>query len=1628
MRHCTTGSGPHGAAARAGIVIALLSIVALASTSAAGKTDEDAFETVKGTGNWEHTIDVSELEPGKYNILVRARDRAGNEALGGPFNVFVDPASDEPAVSISYPVVNQAVGERLYIIGTAVDDDAVGRIEIRVDDRQPITAEGTDYWSAFVSMGSLDDGPHTITATAFDVNGTEGAPVSVSVNLDTTAPTSLTESHDSGVLISKKTTIDGVVEDANGVDALELITGSGSRPLRLSGRDDQRKEFEFDIDPRNLEEGAVVWWLRSVDRTGSTSVTPFLFFVDTSPPELEVLTPLEDDVVDGRLHFVGRASDAVRLASLTYELSSGESGEIDLIPGNPYWSLDVDLGPEPGRSLTAEFRVEDTAGNTESVRMRYSIDTEYDEPELRLSWPPEAAVLDHVTLVGHILDDDGAAAVRYSVDGQTPAEAESAGAFSIPVTGLAPGNHEIRLTPVDIYGRAGQEIRRRFTVATPPARISLDAVLVGEQSTDYEPGFALAAGERAALSGSVSGDYLPARVEYRVGGQIGRANVGENGIFSISLPRGDVGTAVPIDVWHATATGKVSRTVGFYVQLPPVPEPTVDEAGNETPGPEPTIADVLSPGLYLGPEVAPDALAGVEVSAETEAALEAPILLPSGSTLQLRAVGGDASEPEVSGVAEDESEGSPYSVRAAGTLVTVSATRDAYVDTLRVAASVSGRTVTSPPFAVTGELEDPTITAEAALVGAWAGQSTQVPVTVEDPAGISQVRVRLVAPSAAEATESEATETRWAGAEPAQDGIYIVPLELGAQDGPFTAEVEAQDRTGRLQTLRIPFFVDRENPGVDRLTPPEGASVNGTVSVIARLSEPATTTAITATAGDQRTDLPVDETVVVTFSATAELNEVTFELTDRAGNRGTTTIALSVDEAGDRPTLQLQVPEEGGVVREEFRISGVLLDDDKPERIRYTVDGGEPREVATTGVFDIAAPMEALEDGEHTLEVTGLDSGGTESETVRRTFVVSRTEPVSSVTEPTIEDYLSGTIHIVGSSEDPNGIVSVHISTDNGGSFQRAQMMRVPDAADPDQPTDGEAQGAESETAAAWEYRLDTTQVEDGTHSVLVRAEDGAQTVGLFTSTINIDNTPPILELTQPGDGDSVSGSFTIDGRSDDSAPAEVRLVAQPLSYDGNGSTPEITGEEMVLATFDQPGPFAYVVDASNILPGWFNLRVEAEDRAGNTSRVSRNIHVEPPALTSNPEIHSPADGTALSHQFQVTASTPFPGSSLTLLVDGQPLEVLQTDVTGHGSVVIEPGTLSEGDHELRLRAEPAGAEEPLFSEMTRISYTELGPWLVIDEPANESYIRNRPFLTGRAGYALELDEGEDRAVRDANERLLRNHALERVEVSMDNGRSYQVASGTEKWRYRIETTEIPDGPVYLVVRASFADGSSAVTRHTLSIDETPPQVRLLQPQERDAFDESVPIVGVTTDDNALRDVAVVLREGDKSRYSVPSFVQGLYIDAHALGATYFDLGAGLTFFDDNVRLQAQIGVSPPGRFSGLVIGAKLLANVFSFPASFIFGPDLEWLSAAIAIGANFSYFTMSDDTIGFTEEGLVLAGMVAQLEFPRIELASMPVFNTFGFYTEGQLWFISSDVEAGTAFRLGFGIRTNVF
>ena len=147
----------------------------------------------------------------------------------------------------------------------------------------------------------------------------------------------------------------------------------------------------------------------------------------------------------------------------------------------------------------------------------------------------------------------------------------------------------------------------------------------------------------------------------------------------------------------------------------------------------------------------------------------------------------------------------------------------------------------------------------------------------------------------------------------------------------------------------------------------------------------------------------------------------------------------------------------------------------------------------------------------------------------------------------------------------------------------------------------------------------------------------------------------------------------------------------------------------------------------------------------------------------------------------------------------------------------------------------------------------------------------------------------------------------------------------------------------------------------------------------------------------------------------------------------------GLTFFDDNVKLQLQWGQFTQAqreifsqtqlRYGGDVFGIKLLANIAYIPFRSFLGPDWDWLSMGFALGANFSLFTETA-----SGKPQMLSAVLAQIEFPRVTFRKAKCFRTLSLYSEFQLWFIPSDVTGGTVdvqnmvFQFSEGLRVNIF
>ncbi len=585
-------------------------------------------------------------------------------------------------------------------------------------------------------------------------------------------------------------------------------------------------------------------------------------------------------------------------------------------------------------------------------------------------------------------------------------------------------------------------------------------------------------------------------------------------------------------------------------------------------------------------------------------------------------------------------------------------------------------------------------------------------------------------------------------------------------EGPHLLTVRAVDRAGNGVLRQVAFHKDGTAPTLELLAPRPQDPVNGLTSLIGVARDDGRIARVEVSE-DGKTFREVSQEALFRLELNLSLvpaDKLLLRCTDAAGNVGQARPELTLNLEADKPVVQVQLPAAGELLRDDFVISGMVFDDDQVASVRWRLDGGEFRELEAGNAFSVPVKLAEVGDNEHTVEVQAEDVGGLRSEIARTTFMASTSDPVSALASPGIAEQVRGVVELVGTSKDPNGIAEVRLSFDNGLSYYLAS-------------------GTE-----AWRYRLDTRLMADGTHAVLVQARDSTGAVGLYTTTINIDNRAPELVLDTPRDGQVFTERLRLDGRSlDNIAVTSLAVSITPVAASQG------PGRGSLEVPLNSSGILLQELDLQGLPAGWYNLRLEAADRAGNRSYVSRNFLKQAAAEAQRVELYYPADGETLAGSFSVcgrVVAQALPENVLVTL-DGQPLETVPLRPEGWFRLDVEAAALTAGGH--TLAAEALLAQEVRLSSGPRaVHYLAGGPWVRISSRNPGDYVTGRPFLEGEAGWFEEAVEQEEDLRSTA--RLRAEHKVRLVELSMDNGLSFRKADGREAWRFRLETQELTSG------------------------------------------------------------------------------------------------------------------------------------------------------------------------------------------------------------------------------------------
>jgi hypothetical protein len=1600
----------------------------------AGGRKENVKKTAEDPSGFTDSLDINSKPTGKWNYYLEARDKAGNIGKGGPENMFLDPESDLPRVTVVNPMPNMQVTGNLNIVGLGTDDDGVAAVDFRVnrgwgdkgEELVAARAKGTNFWSYLLDTSDPEiwtDGKYTITAWATDINGLSGISDAFPAkkhkihqifwHLDRKKPEIVITSHEIGQLTAGKIKVKGTVFDGNEVASLKFSIDDQQNYMPINLKYDKGKNiynWEAEIDTKKFEDGPAIIWFKAKDGQRTEGTNAHLLFANNTNPEVKIVYPDPKDPVFGVFTVAGSASHPVGLKSITWKAGK-ESGEIELIKGNAWWSLPVDLRNQKVSSIDIEIKAEDVLGKTTTAKAKYKVDANAATAKVTLLEPganPKAGEDKTLVVKGNaktVQEAVGISAVVYSLNGGPEQEIPCTGYFQFLVKDLSPGVNTLDVWAKNVTGVPGPKVTVKNITAPPgppEPRLTNITIPSQKQTKPFYSGMAV---------------KLESKIQVELGVRASAP------ITSAYVTFGD-NPAQPVKPGGGSGglyTAKINVPTNLNAGLVKIQLQTTDKFNNQSEWNE-----------YIYITTDEETTASLDL-AEQVVTSDGRIFLRSPDELLI----GMSSTPLVSGTLSGSGSESLTAVPDENGRIQIMAMREGSFGPLTLSARTEGgATVRSRQFRIVASFGGPAVVLRDVPDGKLVRERINMRYGITSSSGIKLSEYSL---------DMGVTWLNLAAGADVQREINLNAV----QDGTITVLIRATGDNGMVTTQSFSVLKKTEPTEATLVMPVSEAKVNGKIRLGFAIQKATTLKSITYSragttrevfnisknwvdsAGNPR-DYPPNFVEVITDPTTAPLDPaMRFIFEDLAGN--TYTIGkwdFFVDNEADIPVVSVTQPFEGEVVSADFIISGVAYDDDEISKIYWSLDGGAQQVLDASNGFSIPVALGRLTDNEHYATIIAEDIYGVRTRPNRRNFKVSLAQPTAAVTSPPVQAILREAIDIRGTAADTNGIKEIKLSFDNGNTFDTAV-------------------GQES-----WTYHFNTKVLQDGAHAVFIKVWDKYDISATYSTMLNVDNTPPDVALDSPPDGSITTGPISIMGRVEDPNLENVSIEFRSLQ--GTAIAGDLRSRKL-----GNINAIKETLDISRQPDGLYNVEVVATDKAGNVTRVSRNVELARQSKKNFVDILYPLNNESVQGNFNLSGyagGTNEPGT-VTIRVNGVDRTSVEVDSTGYYRFPLGPEDLNAGNNTI-IVSSTFGGGGLVQSRPTTVIYQADGPWITIDTISYGNFAYDRPYLSGRTGYVLNESDlatlADKKASKDAKDEI-RLKSVDYTEISFDNGKTFHKTdkrSGKIDYRYRIETGDMKEGMHFILVRTTFKNNEKAVTRLVVQVDKTPPVIRLVSPEAGGRYNQELLYSASASDDVELISLEYHLRKGDKMFYGVPGFLQGLYFEGIIppfmtqllkdkyedwgisgigklfTGATYFDVGMGLSFFEDNVKIQfgyglltqdlyESIGGDPPYpdgtpsvRYGGHVFQIKIIANIYRLPFGPIWGPDFEWLSATFAFGADFSLFDLMREGYTQSKQPTWMSALLFQVEFPRVTIPKREKLRTFALFTEASCWFVPTDKD----------------
>lgn len=342
-----------------------------------------------------------------------------------------------------------------------------------------------------------------------------------------------------------------------------------------------------------------------------------------------------------------------------------------------------------------------------------------------------------------------------------------------------------------------------------------------------------------------------------------------------------------------------------------------------------------------------------------------------------------------------------------------------------------------------------------------------------------------------------------------------------------------------------------------------------------------------------------------------------------------------------------------------------------------------------------------------------------------------------------------------------------------------------------------------------WSFSWDSTQVDDGDHTLEVRATDAHGAVVKTTRDVNVvndRNEVPTVSFTDPPPGSEVRGTVTLEGEAGDADGSLDRVEVRLPPAD-------------TWTAADGLADWSHEWNASAAETGNHTLRVRAVDDEGATTEETLTVTVVDEAANRAPRlsVSRPTDGD------QVQGSTLVAGNASD--ADGQPVavevrlpgtdawrDVDGPDADGAWHVAWNASKAEPGDQEVAVRATDGEATTYRNVTVEVPGQENRPPTVAIASPEEGAVVAGDVTVLVEAG---DVDQGD---------------AVDRVRARFADRTDLQAASRSgDTWEVTLSTQGLPSGEARIVAVADDGEEVSKAVRR-VTVDETrptPPEVEL---------------------------------------------------------------------------------------------------------------------------------------------------------------------------------------------------------